>query len=211
MPEPRWARLHGIPVAVKDLCEVAGWPLRCGSAAWTGRHSTVTATIVDRLVGAGAILVGKTHMVEFAFGAWGTNRHLGTPLNPWDLAVPRVPGGSSSGSGVAVSAGLVPAAAIGSDTGGSIRVPAAMCGIVGAQADRGPYQPGGHGRAQPHARLDRSADPVGRGCGPAPVGPSRSRPGRPRDTYVASGDPGAGLRAGVRGLRLGALPQERWL
>ena len=80
--------------------------------------------------------LGKTQMVEFAFGTWGANPHLGTPWNPWDLAVHRVPGGSSSGSGVAVAAGLAPAA-IGSDTGGSVRIPAALNGLTGLKTSGG--------------------------------------------------------------------------
>jgi len=82
------------------------------------------------------ITLGKTHMVEFAFGAWGTNQTMGTPWNPWDLETPRAPGGSSSGSGVAVAAALAPAA-IGSDTGGSVRIPASLCGIVGLKTTVG--------------------------------------------------------------------------
>jgi hypothetical protein len=82
------------------------------------------------------IVLGKTHTVEFAYGTWGTNFHLGTPRNPWDLIVHRTPGGSSSGSAVAVAAGLVPAA-IGTNTAGSIRTPAAWCGIVGLKVTVG--------------------------------------------------------------------------
>jgi aspartyl-tRNA(Asn)/glutamyl-tRNA(Gln) amidotransferase subunit A len=91
---------------------------------------------VARLLAAGMIPLGKLHMVEFAFGAWGTNPLMGTPWNPWDLKRARVPGGSSSGTGVAVAAGLVPAG-IGSDTGGSVRIPAAFNGIVGLKTTFG--------------------------------------------------------------------------
>src|SRR5690349_21634474 len=94
--------LHGIPIALKDLVDVEGRITTGGSRLWEDRAATVTATVVERLRAAGAILVGKTHMVEFAFGGWGTNAPMGTPKNPWDRAVHRVPGGSSSGSGVAV-------------------------------------------------------------------------------------------------------------
>ena len=90
----------------------------------------MTAPFIERLKEAGLIVIGTTHMVEFAFGSWGTNYASGTPWNPVDRTVHRVPGGSSSGSAVAVAAGLVPVA-VGSDTGGSIRIPAALCGIVG--------------------------------------------------------------------------------
>jgi aspartyl-tRNA(Asn)/glutamyl-tRNA(Gln) amidotransferase subunit A len=91
---------------------------------------------VHRLLAAGMVPLGKTQMVEFAFGTWGTNQHLGTPWNPWDLATHRVPGGSSSGSAVAVAAGLAPAA-IGSDTGGSVRIPSTLNGLTGLKTSGG--------------------------------------------------------------------------
>jgi aspartyl-tRNA(Asn)/glutamyl-tRNA(Gln) amidotransferase subunit A len=128
--------LDGLPVALKDLLEIEGQPASIGSAAWRERRSTVTATVVQRLLAAGMVLLGKTQMVEFAFGGWGANPQLGTPCNPWDLATHRIPGGSSSGSGVAVAAGLAPAA-IGSDTGGSVRIPACANGITGLKTTGG--------------------------------------------------------------------------
>lgn len=128
--------LDGVPVAAKDLCDIEGQITTAGSEAWRGRRSSVTATAVTRLLNAGMVMLGKTHMVEFAFGGWGTNPVMGTPRNPWDLQAPRIPGGSSSGSGVAVAAGLAPAA-LGSDTGGSVRIPAALNGITGLKTTRG--------------------------------------------------------------------------
>lgn len=122
--------LHGLPIAVKDLIEWPGEICTIGSAAWRDRVSQTEATVLRRLLSAGMIPVGRTNMVEMAFGGWGTNPLCGTPRNPWDMDTHRVPGGSSSGSGVAVAAGMVPAA-LGSDTGGSVRIPAAMNGIVG--------------------------------------------------------------------------------
>ncbi|HEX9559022.1 MAG TPA: amidase, partial [Reyranella sp.] len=95
-----------------------------------------TANTVERLTAAGMVPLGKLHMVEFAFGGWGTNPLMGAPWNPWDLATHRVPGGSSSGTGVAVAARLAPAG-IGSDTGGSVRIPAAFNGLVGLKVTFG--------------------------------------------------------------------------
>jgi aspartyl-tRNA(Asn)/glutamyl-tRNA(Gln) amidotransferase subunit A len=122
--------LHGVPIALKDLVDLEGRVTTGGSKVWAQRVSPVTATLARRLIAAGMIVLGKTHTVEFAMGGWGTNTHMGTPRNPWDPHVHRTPGGSSSGSGVAVAAGLAPAA-IGTDTGGSVRLPASWCGIVG--------------------------------------------------------------------------------
>lgn len=133
----RWlGPLHGFPVVVKDLVDMEGRITTGGSRAWAERVSPATATLVRRLLAAGMIVVGKTHTVEFAFGGWGTNEHMGTPWNPWDLDTQRVPGGSSSGTGVAVGAALAPAG-IGTDTGGSVRIPAAFCGTVGLKVTIG--------------------------------------------------------------------------
>jgi len=128
--------LDGLPIALKDLCEVKDQITTAGSQAWLQRRSAFTGTAVQRVLAAGMVILGKTHMVEFAFGGWGTNPVMGTPHNPWDLAQARIPGGSSSGSGVAVAAGLAPAA-LGSDTGGSVRIPAALNGITGLKTTAG--------------------------------------------------------------------------
>src|SRR5216110_2971255 len=128
--------LHGLPIALKDLLHFAPHPTTAGSKSWLGRKSDSTASVVARLIAAGMIPLGKTHMVEFAFGGWGRNEPMGAPWNPWDLAIHRVAGGSSSGSAVAVAAGLAPVA-IGSDTGGSIRIPAALCGLTGLKPTYG--------------------------------------------------------------------------
>jgi aspartyl-tRNA(Asn)/glutamyl-tRNA(Gln) amidotransferase subunit A len=132
----RLGPLHGIPIALKDLLDIEGRVTTGGSLFWRERVSPATAAAVHRLAAAGTIPLGKTHMVEFAFGSWGTNAAMGTPWNPWDARTHRSPGGSSSGSGVAVAAGLAPAA-IGSDTGGSVRIPAGLCGIVGLKTTIG--------------------------------------------------------------------------
>jgi aspartyl-tRNA(Asn)/glutamyl-tRNA(Gln) amidotransferase subunit A len=128
--------LHGIPIALKDLVEMEGRIATGGTAVWRDRRCTRTATLADKLVSAGMIVIGKTHTVEFAYGGWGTNQHMGTPRNPWDAKVHRTPGGSSSGSGVAVAARMVPCA-IGTDTGGSVRLPASWCGITGLKTTIG--------------------------------------------------------------------------
>ena len=103
---------------------------------FSARRATRTATAVQRLLDAGACIVGHTQMVELAFGGWGINAALGTPRNPWDGRTVRVAGGSSSGSAVAVAARMVPGA-LGSDTAGSIRMPAALCGITGLKTSFG--------------------------------------------------------------------------
>ncbi|MBX6368470.1 MAG: amidase [Rhodospirillales bacterium] len=121
--------LAGIPVSLKDLFDVAGETTLAGSKALRdAAPARKDAAIVQRLKAAGAVLVGRTNMTEFAFSAIGHNPHYGTPGNPWDRA--RVPGGSSSGAAVSVADGMC-VAAIGSDTGGSVRIPAALCGLAG--------------------------------------------------------------------------------
>lgn len=120
--------LHGIPVAVKDLYDTAGTRTTSGSQILADRVPDRDATSVARLRNAGAVIVGKTNLNEFACGVTSTNAHYGDVLNPWDLS--RTPGGSSGGSAAAVAAGLC-TMATGTDTGGSIRIPAALCGIVG--------------------------------------------------------------------------------
>ena len=127
---------HGVPFALKDIVDVAGRITTGGCAEWADRVSPTTATIGARLIAAGGILVGKTKTVEFALGGWGTNQHMGTPWNPWDETTARTPGGSSCGSGAAVASGMV-TCAVGTDTGGSVRLPAAFCGIVGLKTTEG--------------------------------------------------------------------------
>src|SRR6266403_3335533 len=127
--------LAGVPIGVQDLLAVRGVARTNGSAAFVGDPPAVAdAGAVARLRAAGAVIVGTTHLHELAFGPTGVNPALGTPANPW--AAGRLPGGSSSGSGAAVAARLVPAA-LGTDTGGSIRIPASLCGVSGLKPTYG--------------------------------------------------------------------------
>lgn len=128
--------LHGLPMVYKDLCDIKGRIGTGGSKMWEKRVATETSNTVERLTAAGMFPLGKAHMVEFAFGGWGTNPLMGAPWNPWDLETHRTPGGSSSGTGVAVAARLAPAG-IGSDTGGSVRIPCAFNGLVGLKVTFG--------------------------------------------------------------------------
>nr|WP_294519921.1 amidase [uncultured Rhodopila sp.] len=124
-------RYAGIPIALKDLFDIAGEPTPAGSAVLADAPAaTAHATVVTRMLGAGFIPVGRANMTEFAFSGLGINPHYGTPTSPWDRASKRIPGGSSSGTAVAIADGMA-AAGLGTDTGGSCRIPAAFCGIVG--------------------------------------------------------------------------------
>jgi aspartyl-tRNA(Asn)/glutamyl-tRNA(Gln) amidotransferase subunit A len=120
--------LRDIPLAIKDLFDVAGSRTTIGSKFFADHVATQDAFVIEKLKQAGAILVGKTNTHEIALGITGNNPHYGTARNPWDTT--RIPGGSSSGSAIAVATGMA-LGALGSDTGGSIRIPASLCGVVG--------------------------------------------------------------------------------
>ncbi|HEX9695353.1 MAG TPA: amidase [Actinomycetota bacterium] len=131
---PARGPLHGVPVAVKDLFDVAGRPTTACSGIYAGRIAATDAPVVAALRRAGAIIVGKTNMHELAFGATGDVSSIGPADNPWNPS--RMTGGSSSGSAAAVAAGLVPLA-LGTDTGGSVRIPSSLCGVSGLKTTNG--------------------------------------------------------------------------
>lgn len=126
--------LAGVPVAVKDIVDMAGVTTTSASHRWLHRHAKTDAPLAARLRRAGAILIGKTNLHECAFGVTNINPHYGPVHNPWDQT--RIPGGSSGGSAAAVAAGLC-AGAVGTDTGGSIRIPASLCGVTGIKPTYG--------------------------------------------------------------------------
>jgi aspartyl-tRNA(Asn)/glutamyl-tRNA(Gln) amidotransferase subunit A len=127
----RRSPLEGVPISVKDLFDLKDETTLAGSVALQGKPAALAdAPVVSRLIAAGAVITGTTNMSEFAFSGIGINPHYGTPKNPYDRATGRVPGGSSSGAAVSVTDGMA-VAAIGTDTGGSIRIPSALCGLTG--------------------------------------------------------------------------------
>jgi aspartyl-tRNA(Asn)/glutamyl-tRNA(Gln) amidotransferase subunit A len=198
--------LHGIPIALKDLIEIEGRVTTGGSEVWRDRVSRYTATLAQRLIAAGLIVIGKTHTVEFAMGGWGTNQHRGTPWNPWDLRTARTPGGSSSGSGVAVAAGMAPWA-IGTDTGGSVRLPASWCGLSGLKTTIGRVSTYGILPLSP--TLD-TPGPLARSVEDAALLYSVMQGPDPLDPHtrgIAPSDPFPTMRRGVRGLRLARMPE----
>lgn len=195
---------HGIPFALKDIVHLEGRITTAGCMALRDRVSTSTAEIARRLIAAGGIVIGKTKTVEFALGGWGTNELMGTPRNPWDPEVARAPGGSSSGSAVAVATGMAPCA-IGTDTGGSVRLPASLCGIVGLKTTEGLLPTSG---IEPLSHTFDTPGPIARTVEDAAL-MFDVLTGRGAididDDWQAGRGFYRGLRRGVRGLRLGVL------
>jgi aspartyl-tRNA(Asn)/glutamyl-tRNA(Gln) amidotransferase subunit A len=193
--------LHGIPYAVKDLYDVAGVPTTAGTHLLAGNIAARDSASVRRLSAAGMVLTGKTHTVQFAFGGVGINHDLGTPHNPWH-ATPHAPGGSSSGSGVAAGAGLVPVA-LGTDTGGSVRIPAALCGTVGLKTTVGRISRAG---VYPLSWTLDSVGPLTRSVEDAAL-VYQALQGTDSEDETTAGIPPhdvlGSLKSGVKGLRVG--------
>ena len=200
--------LHGIPYAAKDLFDVKGLPTTAGSKMLDDNVAAEDSAVTARLARAGMVLLGKTNTVQFAYGGVGINHDHGTPHNPWQ-ATHYVPGGSSSGSAVAVASGIVPMA-LGSDTGGSVRIPAGLCGIVGLKTTVGQVSRAG---VFPLSWSLDSVGPLTRSVedaawvydalqGADPRDPS-TREAQPRDVL-------SGLRDGVQGLRLAFAETVFW-
>ncbi len=200
--------LHGIPYAAKDLFDIKGLPTTAGSRLLEDTVADADAAVTAALARAGMIVVGKTNTVEFAYGGVGINHHHGTPHNPWH-ATSHVPGGSSSGSGVAVAAGMVPMA-LGSDTGGSVRIPAGLCGIVGLKTTVGRISRAG---VFPLSWSLDSVGPLTRSVEDAALifdclqGPD---PRDPSTQGIPPQDVLTGLKDGVRGLRLAFADTVFW-
>lgn len=197
--------LTGVPIAIKDIIDVSGLTTGAGSLTRRGALPAVMdAPVVARLRAAGAVIVGKTHTVEYAFGAWGTNETMGTPLNPRDREHPRAPGGSSSGSAVAVAANLVPAA-IGTDTGGSVRIPAAFCGCVGLKTTYGLIDTG---NVVPLAARFDTIGPLTNSVADAAnllAVMAMPKPGDAERWTMRLGEIGNGARSSLEGLRVGII------
>lgn len=223
--EPEWVReeawrqgkagakgsLAGLTLAVKDLLDLRGLPTGGGCRTPVVGEAPAHAASVAALIGAGMLVLGKAHTVELAFGTWGINRATATPRNPWDAAMVRVAGGSSSGSAVAVAAGLTDAA-LGTDTGGSIRIPSALNNLAGLKPTLGRVPMGGClplcpelDTIGPIARtVERAARMLAmmqdRQAGPVQPGPKLAQ--------QAVFDADAALAASLRGLTLAVLPDR---
>jgi aspartyl-tRNA(Asn)/glutamyl-tRNA(Gln) amidotransferase subunit A len=186
--------LEGLPISIKDLFDVRGAVTTAGSKVLAGEPpAEADAPVIARLRAAGAVLVGRTNMTEFAYSGLGINPHYGTPANAWDRASKRIPGGSSSGAAVSVTDGMA-AVGLGTDTGGSVRIPSGLCGLAGFKPTQSRVPIAG---AVP---LSTSLDSIG------PLAPTLECCARVHQ--VLAGEPVRPIPAlPVRGLRL-AVPRE---
>ncbi len=199
--------LHGIPLAVKDLMDMKGTTTPAGSIVLADRVAGEDSAVVARFDAAGAVIVGKTHMPEFAYSPGSNNAHYGTVQNPWNRA--HDTGGSSSGSGAAVAAGMC-FGATGSDTGGSIRMPSALCGLVGIKPTHGLVS--AHGAQTLSWSLDH-VGPMTRSVRDAAQMLDVMASLDPRDTRtrdVPAGNHSATLDNGVAGLRIAKIVDDGW-
>jgi aspartyl-tRNA(Asn)/glutamyl-tRNA(Gln) amidotransferase subunit A len=197
-------RLHGVPWAPKDLYSTRGVRTTGGSKILADSVPSEDSTVVARLARAGAILLGKLNMHEFAYGPEGLNAHYGDARNPWSADAHRITGGSSSGSGAAVAAGLAPGS-LGSDTGGSIRIPASLCGITGLKPTYGRVSRAG---VLPLAWSMDHAGPMtrsARDCALMLSVIAGYDPADPTTSVLPVPDYGAALTGDVKGLRVGLL------
>src|SRR6266702_4001131 len=195
--------LAGLPVSIKDLFDIAGDVTTAGSKILReAAPATADAIAVARLRSAGAVVIGRSNMTEFAFSGIGINPHYGTPANPYDRGRRRIPGGSSSGAAVSVADGMA-AFALGTDTGGSVRIPAALCGIAGFKPTRRGVPALHHPRFRRAARADgrllRNRLPSARGRAAAPAHGRRVPGAAPRRAEKShAGGPRHRGRRGVR-------------
>lgn len=192
--------LHGIPIAHKDLYETAGIRTTGGARIHTNHIPEADCTVARKLREAGTILLGKLNTHEYAFGVTTNNPHFGPTRNPWDLE--RIPGGSSGGAGAAIAAGLA-TATTGSDTGGSIRMPASVCGVVGLKPTYGRVSKAG---VLPLSYRFDHTGPLTRTVEDAALmlnAIAGYDPGDATSLRVPVEDATAGLGAGIRGLRIG--------
>ena len=199
--------LHGIPIAIKDLFDLDGFPMTAGSRILKDNVSAGTAESVRRLIEAGAVIVGKTNLQEFARGGTGANSFFGPTRNPWNLRC--TPGGSSSGSAAAVASGMA-VASLGSDTGGSVRLPASFCNLVGIRSTFGRVSRAG---AVPLGLSFDNVGPLTRTVEDAAIllqamaGPD---PGDPTTRSKPPPDMSAMLHRGVEGLTFGVPTNHFW-
>src|SRR6185312_5889130 len=199
--------LHGIPIALKDLYETAGIRTTAGSKVFAGYIPEHDSTAARKLREAGSVLLGKTNTHEFAWGTTTNNPHYGATHNPWDTT--RIPGGSSGGSGAAIAAHLA-AGTIGSDTGGSIRVPASMCGCVGVKPSFGRVSAAG---VMPLARTFDHVGPLARTVEDAAILLGAIAGYDPADALTVAvpvPDYRGALRDRVTGVRVGVPHSTLW-